>query len=1052
MKKVKLFILISALSTQLYAQQLSITGKVVDENGEPMAGVSVGSKSNTIGTITDMNGHFSLKVNKGQTLTFSFIGFETISTKVENTRPMTITMSENAFAVDEVVVTALGIRKEKKALAYSVSELKSEDLNRIKVPNIANELVGKIAGVNVVKPTSGVMGSSRVIIRGNGSLSGNNQPLYIVDGVPIDNGGYGQAGEWGGSDGGDGISSINSDDIESMSVLKGGTAAALYGSRASNGAIVITTKKGAVGKVRVEYNMSYTRDTPILKNDDFQWEYGCGANGMNANQLAMAMGPQYGMTAEQALKTLAPTLAKQMSVMSFGSKLDGSDVMQYDGVMRPYVAAGKNNFKDFYNNAWSLSNNVSLSGGTEKVQFRIGIGDQRFHDMQPNSKLERNNITLNLNSKLSERFSLKASVMYVRERAKNRANLGDITANANASLWMLAPNYALSDIKTTNDDGTEFEISDQGYVSNPNFIVYKNEQNDAKDRIIGSLEMQYNFTPHWYIRGRAGGDAINRRAESVTPWGTARGSVKEGNISNGSSFHGEFNVEAITGYTNRFKDDLLSVDAFLGWNTMGTWSNSTSSYGDKFVVPGFNTINNTKTKSGGHSTSESYINSMFGSAEFAYKSMLYLTVTGRNDWFSALSYKGKTTPNHIFYPSVGLGFIVSEVLDMPSWISYLKVRGAWSKSGGSIGAYGLGLTYGYSDAYRGYPVGSINNGTVPNINLKPLTSISYEGGIEARFLNNRLGIDFTYYVRNTRDDIVSAGISNASGYGSVKINAGKVQNSGIELLLTGTPVLTRDFRWETSFNFSYNKSEIQHITDNISEFILETARTGHSSDSAGPAWIYQEVGQPYGIIKGIPFKRNDKGEIMFDNNGLPMKGDVTKLGESVHPYTFGFNNTFNFYGVTFSFLIDAKFGGKIYSETNAHMINFGRHKDTLPGREDGVIGKGVKEDGVTPNDVKVSAMKYYMALAGITENCVYDASFIKLREISLGYNLPKKWVNKVGLSGVYFALVGRNLWNIYDKVPLVDPESSFNNGNGQGFESYGLPASRSFGFNLNVKF
>ena len=596
-----------------------------------------------------MDGQFTIRVKKGNTLIFSFIGSQTVEQKATDT-PMKVTLQESSVQVDEVVVTALGIKKEKKALAYSVTEVKSEELNRVKVSNIANSLVGKVAGVNVVKPASGVMGSSRITIRGNGSLNGSNQPLYVIDGVPMNNGNYGQAGEWGGFDAGDGISSINSEDIESMSVLKGGTAAALYGSRAANGAIVITTKKGTAGKVRVEYNMSYTKDSPILKNNDLQWEYGCGANGMNPDQLAIATGAGYGMTPEQAISQLAPTLAKQMSVMSFGSKMDGSNVTQYDGISRPYSPTARNNFKDFYDNAWSVTNNIAVSGGNEKIQFRVGAGDQRFHDMQPNSKLERNNITLNLTSRMNEHFSLKANIMYVRERAKNRPNLGDITSNANASLWPLAPNYGLSDMKITNDDGTEYEVNAQGYVINPLFVVYKNSQKDAKDRIIGSVEVQYNFTPNWYLRGRAGGDMINRRAENVTPWGTARGAVKEGNISNSAEYHGEFNTEAIAGYTNSFKDGLVSVDAFIGWNTMASWSDATSSYGDQFVVPGFNTINNTKTKSGGHSTSESYINSLFGQAEMSYKSMIYLTLTGRNDWFSALSYKGKTSPNHIFIP------------------------------------------------------------------------------------------------------------------------------------------------------------------------------------------------------------------------------------------------------------------------------------------------------------------------------------------------------------------------------------------------------------------
>ena len=509
------------ICSSLHAQQTDIKGIVSDSSGEPLPGVSISIKGTTFGTITNMDGQFTIRAKKGNTLIFSFIGYQTVEQKATDT-PMKVTLQESSVQVDEVVVTALGIKKEKKALAYSVTEVKSEELNRVKVSNIANSLVGKVAGVNVVKPASGVMGSSRITIRGNGSLNGSNQPLYVIDGVPMNNGNYGQAGEWGGFDAGDGISSINSEDIESMSVLKGGTAAALYGSRAANGAIVITTKKGTAGKVRVEYNMSYTKDSPILKNNDLQWEYGCGANGMNPDQLAIATGAGYGMTPEQAISQLAPTLAKQMSVMSFGSKMDGSNVTQYDGISRPYSPTARNNFKDFYDNAWSVTNNIAVSGGNEKIQFRVGAGDQRFHDMQPNSKLERNNITLNLTSRMNEHFSLKANIMYVRERAKNRPNLGDITSNANASLWQLAPNYGLSDMKITNDDGTEYEVNAQGYVINPLFVVYKNSQKDAKDRIIGSVEVQYNFTPNWYLRGRAGGDMINRRAENVTPWGTAR--------------------------------------------------------------------------------------------------------------------------------------------------------------------------------------------------------------------------------------------------------------------------------------------------------------------------------------------------------------------------------------------------------------------------------------------------------------------------------------------------------------------------------------------------
>lgn len=1029
------------LSAPLAAQHLTVTGTVTDNANEPMPGVSISVKGTTNGTITGMDGKFSLKAANGSTLLFSFIGYQSVEKKATSA-PMKVEMKDGSVEMDEVVVTALGIKKEKKALGYSVTELKGDDMNRVKTSNLAAGLAGKVAGVNVVKPASGAMGSTRITIRGNGSF-GSNQPLYVVDGTPIDNSTYGQAGVWGGVDGGDGISSINSEDIESMSVLKGGTAAALYGSRAANGAIVITTKKGVAGKVKVEYDASYTFDKAIVKTDDLQWEYGIG-------MVDTSIPGNYKGAAPMDDPVYGPMMAKMLGITSFGGKLDGSDVYQFDGVKRPYVAAGRDNFDKFYDDAWSLTNNLSVSGGSQNTQFRISVGDQRYHDLFPNSKLERNNITLNLNSKLTEKFSIQANVMYVRERVKNRQNLNDIIMNGNTMLYLLPANVDILTLSPGIDEaGNELIAGPSTWISNPYFIANHRKQSDSKDRVLGSLQAQYNFTDNWYLRGRMGGDMINRRSEDVVPKGT--GYKAEGSISNGSVYNGEFNVEAIAGYTNSF-NDKWTVNAFAGWNTMASWYESINASGNSFIQPGFNSINNTERNYGGKSSSESYINSIFAQGEASYNNMLFLTVAARNDWFSSLSLKGKTTPNHILYPSAGLGFILTEVIEMPSWIPYLKLRGSWAESGGAVGPYGLGLTYGYNQAIFGNPIGSINEGTIPSFNLKPLSSIAYEAGFDVRFLNNRLGLDFTYYIRNTHDDIVSAGISSASGYDNVRINAGKINNHGIEMLLTATPVQTRNFKWNTSFNFSYNKSEINFITDGITEFIAGQSRNGYNGGDGAPAYIYQEVGQPYGVIKGYSYERDANGSIVYDKNGLPKKGAIKKLGEGVHPYTLGFSNSFEYKNFTLDILLDGKFGGSLYSGTNNNVYSSGRHIGTLPGREDGVLGEGVKEDG-TPNDVRVDAMTYYMYLANnITEEFVYDASFIKLREVALGYNFPKTIVKKIGLSDLRLSIVGRNLWTIYDKVPLVDAESSYTNGNEQGMEMYGVPATRSIGFNLNVKF
>lgn len=1026
---VNLCMLLALSFSFLLAQtgQITVSGIVTDEKGFPMSGVTVQVEGSTIGTVTDANGNFSLKASPESTILFSFVGF--VPEKRQATAsPLQIVMKEDIIMMSEVVVTALGMGREKKALAYSVTELK-EDAFLIKESNLAAGLAGKVSGVNVVRPTTGAMGSTRITIRGNGSF-GNNQPLYVVDGVPIDNSNYGQPGVWGGVDGGDGISSFNSDDIESMTVLKGGTAAALYGSRAANGAIIITTKRGAKGRVNVELKSSYTFDKPVVKTSDFQYEYGQGLSGTAPTTLEMAM-------------LSGPT--------SWGGKLDGSDVIQFDGVFRPYIAAGKNNFTNFYHNAWMLNNNLSISGGSENVLYRISGGDQRYNDLYPNSGMERNNASLNLTANLTPDITLQTSVIYMRERVKNRQNVNDYASNGNVLLWTLPPNIDVRSLSPATDaNGNELLLSNAYvYFANPYFIAYKRHQEDAKDRIFSSVQLQYDINKNWYLRGRVGGDMINRRSESVLPKGT--GYYQPGSISVGSSYSGEVNVEALLGF-NKSLNEAWSLTSFAGWNSMAAWSESISAYGDRFIQPEFNVIGNTETTSGGKSKWENYINSLFAQVELSHNNLLFLTFSGRNDWFSALSLKGKTTPNHIFYPSAGVSYLLSEVLKLPSWLSFLKVRASWAQSGGSVSPYNLSLTYRYGETIHGYPTGSISNSTIPNINLKPLTSTSYEVGADIRFFNNRLGVDATYYVRNTRDDIVTAQISSASGYTNALINAGKIDNRGVELILSATPLESKKMKWNSIVNFSYNKSKLIRITDRVKSFIMTNSRTGAAGDEGTPAYIYQEVGEPYAIIKGSSYVRDENNNIVYGKDGLPLKGEIKKLGVGVHPYTFGFGNTFTFSRFSLYVLFDGKFGGNVFSGTNDMAYFLGNHINTLKGREGGVIGKGVTRDG-TPNNVAVPAMDYYMYIANnITEEFVYDASFIKLREIALSYDLPKGLTDKLRLSRMSLSLIGRNLYTFYSKIPMVDPESGYTIGNAQGLEQWGLPASRNWGFNLDIHF
>ncbi|MEN7547646.1 SusC/RagA family TonB-linked outer membrane protein [Rapidithrix thailandica] len=1004
-----------------------VKGKVTSsEDHQPLPGVSILIKGTSLGTTTDAKGEYTLSVPEDAILIYSFIGYTPQEIAVNNQSVIDISMQPDATELEEVVVTAMNIKKSKKVLGYSVSEIGGDKLIKARETNIANTLTGKIAGVNVVKPVSGSMGSSRVVIRGNGSLS-SNQPLYVIDGIPLNNGSSGQPHDiYGGSDGGDGISSINPDDIESMSVLKGATAAALYGSMASNGAIIITTKQGKARKgIGVEVNSTFTFEKPIIfTEDDYQYEYGQGILGQK---------PQ---TKEQAL---------ELGVMNWGPKLDGSPVVQFDGVERPYAPV-KDNMKEFYSGAYTATNSLAFNGGNETSNFRFSISDLRNEDLFPNSELKRNTFTLNYGHEVTKKLSLRLRTSYIRERVKNRPNVNDFDANGNFTPYMLPTNYDINNLEQrVDEDGKEYLFSKDIYFANPYFIAYEYRKREKKDRIIGSIEARYQFSDALYAQVRGGGDFYHKKSSSVRPTGS--GPIPDGTMGEGYNYSGVFNYEALLGFQKELNSNW-TVDAFVGGNIMKEQSESVSASGRGFIVPGFYALGNTKSSSKGHNLSERQINSVFGSVEVGYKSFLYLTFTGRSDWFSTLN----PEDNNIFYPSVGASFILSDAVELPSWISYMKFRGSWANAGGGdISPYARHLTFGFNDTHLGRPIGYVSSGTIPNSNLRPFINTTYEAGLDARFLNNRLGIDFTVYKRKATDDILSSLVSVTSGYSSVKVNVGGVENQGVELMLTGTPIKTDKFAWDITLNGAYNQSKVISLSDGLEEMQVSISRPGYWGDPGVPGFVFHEVGQPFGVIKGFPYKRDENGNIVHDANGLPVQGELTKLGEGVSPLTIGLSNTFTYQGFYLNFLFDSKFGGDIYSGTNVYAYMFGLHKNTLNGREGGLVSPGVNEQG-QPNTVNVSAQDYYGYIGdNITEEFVYDASFIKLRELSIGYSVPRSFLGRTPFQALSISLVGRNLWTLLSHVPIVDPESTYSAGNAQGFEMFALPATRSFGVNLNVK-
>ncbi|MCC6725388.1 MAG: SusC/RagA family TonB-linked outer membrane protein [Saprospiraceae bacterium] len=1004
------------------AQTRQLTGVVKDAgSGEPVL-ATIKIQGTSTGTVTDFDGNFAMKVsNTPLVLEVSSTGYKATEVNVdEKMTNIVINLEVSSVEISEVVVTALGIRKEKKALGYAITEVSGEDLTQARTNNVMNNLVGKVAGLNVVSTATGAGGSSRVVLRGNTSLSGGNQPLYVVDGIPIDNSNRGSAGEWGGRDAGDGIQMLNPDEIESISVLKGGAAAALYGSRASNGVILVTTKRGKQSKgLGIEINSNFTTES-VMDLTEWQYEYGHGVDGQKP--------------ADQAT-------AASINLNSWGAKMDGSSVPQFDGVSRPY-SAQKNNVKDFYQTGTNLNNSITFNGGSDKFRYNVMASDLNNQSVIPGSTLHRNNFAANVGMTPTTKLSVNFSGRYILEKVKNRPRLSDSPGNANFTIGILPTSLNQQTFKDSklNANGGENVFNGNPYVTNPYWAIEDFQQEDSRKRFIGNMEARYNFTDWLYLRGRLGADQYTRSNFEVTPTGTAYAPGGQINDQSKNQFN-ERNAEVILG-VNKMTQSNFGIDMFVGGNAMKQVEETNGYGGDNFFVPGFYNINNLQNKWTNYDYNEKRINSMFGSAEFSYNRMLYVTVTGRNDWYSTLS------PDNwsLFYPSASASFIISEATQMPDFVSFLKLRGGWSKLGGDRDPYGLTLNYGLgSNTFNGLPVGSIATNTIPNKNLKPYQMVSSEIGLDARLFHNQVGLDLTFYTRTTTDDIISSQISQTSGYGSVLINIGEVSNKGVELLLNLTPFKSKSFTWDLSYNMGYNKNEVVTISDQ-----LETSRIANARSLT--AFVDHIVGKPFGQVMGYDYKRNASGELLL-KDGLPQRGELLSYGTGVSPLTLGLNNDFRFGNFNFSFLIDGRFGGHMYSGTNDFGTYRGKTERTLEGREGGIVVDGIDETTGEKNTTNVSAQSYNQSIGlNISSEFIYKSDFIKLRQIIFGYTLPSTLFGEKGIRGASISLVGRNLLILKKYVPNIDPESTYNSGNGQGLEWFGAPPVRTFGVNLNLRF
>ena len=1028
-------------SVAIVQQNQNISGTVTD-GSESIIGASVVVKGRGMGTVTDANGHFSLDVKPGTLLEISYVGYKSITVKASNN--MKIILAEDKKMIDEVVVTALGIKRDRKALGYGVGEVKGEELTKAKETNVINSLAGKIPGLVVSQTAGGASGSTRVILRGSTEMTGNNQPLYVVDGVPLDNTNYGSAGTSGGFDLGDGISSINPDDIETMSVLKGPAASALYGSRASHGVILITTKKAGKDKFSVEYNGSVTMDTQLAKWNDIQQTYGMGSNGTYSID------------------------AVSNTNKSWGPKADGMNSLKYfDGVQRPYMII-PNNTSDFFRPGFTATNTAIVGVNNGKTGMRFTYTDMRNKDIVPKTHMSRDIFNLRANTSVGN-VDFDFSANYTREDVKNRPALGDSKSNIGKNLMTLATTYNQSWLKTYQDANGDYANWNgmDPYNVNPYWDVYKNSNDSKKDQFRLTGKIVWNIDKHLKLQTTMGADlnwfTFEDFKAPTTP-GFEAGRMQDSNFRNRM-----YNFEALALYNNSWGD--FDLNATLGGSIYKVNNLTTITTAQDMQIRDVKALMSFNEISLEQNTYRKQINSLYGSVNLGWKHLMYVDATLRGDQSSTLP----TNNNVYVYPSFSGSFVFSELTKLGNLLPYGKLRMSWAQVGSDTDPYQLGLVYTKSKfTYPGYTIGYINNSTIPNKDLKPTRTNSFEIGLETKFLNNRMGLDITYYSQKSKNQIMGMASSWTSGYTYRLINAGEIDNKGVEIALNTRPIQTKDFSWDLNLNFSKNSNKVRRLVDDMDMFELEKA-------SWLDVQVAAKVGENFGSIVGPDFKRNNAGQILIDpSTGLPEYDKSNHvLGNASWKWTGGITTTLTYKNLSLNAIFDVKVGADLYSMSARASYESGKAKETLAGREDwykseeqrqeagiakgsaswkptgGYIAPGVIDNGdgtYRKNDIYVNPEDYWMNVCRNAPSMfIYDNSYVKCRELTLSYNVPQQWLKKA-INGLTISLVARNPFIVWKNIPNIDPDSNYNNTTGMGLEYGSLPSRKSYGISVNVKF
>ncbi len=1099
MKKIllTLFVFLVAASIQLFAQEKVVTGKVTSyTDGTPIPGVSVVIKGTTKGTVTDVNGVYKLSVPEDAIIVFSFVGMTKEEVDVKGKSTFDLAMTEDIAKLSEVVVTALGISREKKSLGYSVQDLKGDDLVQSRENNVINSLSGKIAGVQIIGNTGSMGGSSRITLRGINSVTGNNQPLFVIDGVPIDNSDYNTqivdgnintnntARGAGGYDFGNMASDINPDDIASVSVLKGPNAAALYGSRAANGVIIITTKKGIIGKgkpgIGVKINSGISLEqVSVLPN--YQNSYGGGSilAGNNGFDQVTINGVEYNVIDYATDESFGPKYDPNIQYLPAWSIFDWEAAGKPNTPLQtvPWTKSD-NDVKSFFETGVTYNNNFELVGGSDISAFRLSYTNTNSKGYMPNSTLKRNTINLSGNTKLGKKINTFGVITYTNTKALGRPSTGydDNNVMQKFNQWGQRQ-LDMSKLENyENPDGTQrvwnrvsWDDPTPNYSDNPYWTRNKNYQNDDKDNYVGSVGLTWDILDWLKVTGKLNSQYYELRIQERVAVGSQALSLY---------------AETIRDYWEVDKEILFQIDknlsdAFrLGATFGGNRMDRTTHYNEGITSGGlqirdyYNLRNSGSTAISFDQTFNKKVNSLYGSASLSYYSLLYLDLTMRNDWSSTLPKEN----NSYLYPSVQLSFVFTELnaLKDNKILSFGKVRAGWAQVGNDTDPYNLITPYTAFSNF-GSEIRYTRPATLNNPELKPEEITSIETGTELKFLNNRAGIDFTYYTKTTRDLIIPIPISGATGYTFKYVNAGELNNKGIEFMINLVPIKKTNFQWDIFYNFSRNRNEVVSLAPGIEAYQLANAPFKVS--------VNAKVGEPYGAIMGTDFVYDNNGNKLINPaTGRYLVSEVKVIGNIMPKYNMGISNNFKYKNIDFGFLIDYQKGGQLFSTTNMWGMYSGILEESAATNDKGINireevanGGGVKNEGVygtyvngvwhytdangNPSDVPVTNTTYIEGQqychdfydGPISQN-IFNTDYIKLREVRIGYTLPAKISDKIKIKNLKVSAFGRNLAIWGKDCPHIDPENTTSSGNIQGLEGGALPSLRTFGFNLSFDF